>query len=107
MRVYIAGPITKGNQMDNIRAAIDAADEVLRAGHAPYCPHLTFFWHMIYPHQFEAWMALDKEWLGQCAAVIRLPGESEGADREVAWARDLGRPVFSSVQTFLEWTRPL
>ena len=107
MRVYIAGPITKGNQMENVRAAIDAADAVLRAGHAPYCPHLTLFWQVIFPAPYETWMKLGKEWLTVCHALIRLPGESEGSDREVAWARERGLPVFSSVEAFLTWTRPL
>ena len=33
-----------------------------------------------------------------CQALLRLPGESPGADREVQFARDNGVPVLYEVQ---------
>jgi hypothetical protein len=45
---------------------------------------------------YEAWMAYDFEWLSTCAAVLRLPGDSPGADREVDAALNAGKPVFYS-----------
>lgn len=39
MRVYIAGPYTKGDVVENVRAAVFAGDEVFEAGHSPYVPH--------------------------------------------------------------------
>jgi hypothetical protein len=92
-RVYIAGPITKGNQFLNVKAAIDVADKLLRYGYAPYCPHFTCFWQMHYPHPYQEWMDLDFEWLRACDAVLRLYGESVGADREVQEASRLGIKV--------------
>ena len=35
--------------------------------------------------------------LEQCAAVLRLPGESTGADQDVAIARRRGIPVFTEL----------
>jgi hypothetical protein len=35
--------------------------------------------------------------LSRCDAVLRLPGASRGADMDVAHARELGLPVFTSV----------
>jgi hypothetical protein len=32
--------------------------------------------------------------LARCVAVLRLPGESTGADQDVAIARDRGLPVY-------------
>lgn len=101
MRVYIAGPYTKGDVVLNVRRAVEAADQVLKAGHAPYCPHLTHFWHYLCPGSWEQWLALDKEWVKVCEALIRLDGDSVGADREAALARSLGIPVFDSVES---WT---
>lgn len=92
-RVYVAGPITLGNQGRNVREAIRISDEVYKLGYIPYCPHLTYFWDMIYPHEHQTWMNMDKEWLRECDILLRLPGKSKGADMEVAWAGALGIPV--------------
>jgi hypothetical protein len=46
---------------------------------------------------FEDWMGLDLAWVEAADALIRLPGESVGADQEVALARKLGIPVFRNV----------
>ena len=79
-----------------MRNAVLAADRLLRKGHIPYVPHLTHLWHMIVPHLYEDWLTLDKEWLKICDAVLRLPGESHGADDEVKTAECLGIPVYYS-----------
>ena len=94
MRVYIASPYTLGDVEANVAKAIDAATELLDAGFVPYCPLLCHFWHMQRPRPYETWMALDMAWLEVCDCVLRLPGESAGADREVARAAELGKPVY-------------
>jgi hypothetical protein len=95
MRVYIAGPYTKGDVALNVAAAIDAADKLANAGHYPYLPHLTHFWHMLRPRPYREWLKLDAAWIPFCEAVVRLPGESTGADSECAKARLLGIPVMT------------
>ncbi len=97
IKVYIAGPLSKGDHMVNVRNAILAATELWQAGFAPYCPHLTAFWHMVTPMPYPEWLVMDNEWLPVCHAVLRLPGESSGADGEVALAQSLSIPVFHSV----------
>lgn len=104
MRVYISGPYTQGDTLLNIRDAILAAEEVRAAGHAPFVPHLTAFWHMLTPRPYEDWMQMDLEWVLGSEAVIRLPGESLGADREVAQAQLKGIPVYNGVAHFLART---
>jgi hypothetical protein len=101
-RVYVSGPYAKGDAAENVRRAVMAADELLRAGHVPFCPHLSHFWHLLCPKPREAWLQYDLEWLRACDAVVRLPGESEGADAEVEAARELGIPVYGSVGEFFE-----
>jgi hypothetical protein len=96
-KVYVAGPYSRGDVMVNIRAALFAADWLLALGYAPFVPHLTGFWHFYSPKPYKAWLALDLEWLRACDAVLRLPGESPGADGEVAEAERLGIPVYESV----------
>lgn len=98
MRIYIAGPYTKGDVVPNVRAAIEAGDKVAALGHVPFVPYLTHFWHMLIPHEYEFWMAQDLEWLKVCDAILRLPGESSGADKEVGEAQKLGLRLFFSIE---------
>lgn len=101
MRVYIAGPYTGGDTIVNVRNAVEAGDLVAKAGHSPFIPHLYHFWHFLLPGDYEQWMRLDFAWLEVCQALIRLPGESSGADREVEAAHRLGIAVYDSVDAFL------
>lgn len=101
LRVYVAGPYTKGDVAMNVRAAIEAADRILKAGHVPFLPHLTHFWHLVCPGPYEQWIDFDLKWLPVCDALVRLPGESRGADGEVAAAEELGLPVFHGLEAFL------
>jgi hypothetical protein len=102
MKVYIAGPYTKGDVAKNVRTAIDAANTLLEFGFTPFVPHLTHFWHMLCPHEYQVWLDYDYEWLKSCDVLIRLRGESPGADIEVKQARLRGMPVFNSVVDFLK-----
>jgi hypothetical protein len=102
MRVYIAGPLTKGDWFQNVRRAIDFADEVTTVtGAQCFVPHLSLTWDMIHHHGYEWWMAWCLEWVGACDALIRVPGESLGGDREMTRARELGIPVFDSIEAFV------
>ncbi len=69
--------------------------------HAPFVPHLTHFWHMLFPRSYEDWLDQDNQYIPVCEALVRLPGESSGADKEVALALSLGVPVYYTVQQFL------
>lgn len=100
--VYVAGQITKGDQALNVRAAIDAATTLLHNGISPFVPHLTWFWHMVHPGDYEDWLTYDFEWIRRCDALLRIPGESAGADREVAFAESIGIPVFTEVSEILD-----
>lgn len=99
--VYVAGPYTQGNVSENVRAAINAGDHLLGCGFAPYVPHLTHFWHLTSPHSYETWLELDLCWLAKCDALLRLPGESPGADQEVQFAVQNDIPVFHSLSTLV------
>lgn len=95
MRIYIAGPYSKGDVVQNVAMALRVAERVWCMGDIPYVPHLTMFWHFAHPHAYEEWLAYDMEWLKQCQAVIRIEGESSGADREVMAALAMGMPVMT------------
>lgn len=71
----------------------------------PLVPHLTLVWHLVVPRPIEFWYAYDLKLLGRCDAVLRLPGDSTGADAEELRARELGLPIFSGQAALLEWAR--
>ena len=103
MRIYVSGPYT-GHEGQNVRRAIDAGEQLLAMGHAPYIPHLNLMWELAYPnHTYEDWLALDMAWVSVCDALVRLPGPSEGADREVALARKIGIPVWTLEEGTCGW----
>jgi hypothetical protein len=99
-RVYISGPITLGDRQANIAQAIEWYDRLIEEGFAPFCPHLSCFAEdagVKYEH--EVWIEMDLRWVEVCDAVLRLPGESKGADEETAHARKLGIPVVEESDT--------
>ena len=104
MRVYVAGPYSLGNRVRNARNAVLVAEEVCRMGHVPYVPHLTLLWDLVADeeHTWDWWLTYDEQWLALCGAVLRIPGESAGADREVAFAAKHGIPVFHSLDELRE-----
>ena len=106
-RIYIAGPISLGILEDNIRQATEAGLVLLKAGYAPLVPHLTCYMAGATPEVLPAgtvhedWYAADLPWVAVSDAVLRLPGESRGADGEVALAERLGIPVFYNLDVLM------
>ena len=98
--VYIAGPLTHGDQQANARAAHYGAGLLMQAGDAlgqriaTFIPHAYLQCEGYFPRPYEKWMESCFIALRACDALVRLPGYSPGADREVAEARRLGIPVY-------------
>ena len=125
-RIYLAGPISKGDLRENINQATAAFVSLAKAGFAPLCPHWSAYskpaeysdspfggkterlWCEATAMGNESmthadWMGVDLPWVSVAEAVLRLPGESTGADMEVAQAKACGIPVFSTVAELLLW----
>lgn len=102
-KIYVAAPYTKGDVAINVKNAFDAANRLADLGFAPFVPHYTHFWHMMFPRPYEFWLALDNEFLPCCQAVLRLAGESSGADKEVELAISLGIPVFRDIESLVNF----
>lgn len=106
-RVYIAGPMTSGSKnhfnMAKIREAIEAHFVLIELGFVPHCPHLTVFCELMQPGRisYEKWLELDRHYIDDADAVLRIPGVSPGADRECKYARFLNKPVVEGLDTFL------
>ena len=100
--IYIAGPYTNPDPVINTRSAIEAGDIVAELGYYPYTSHLTLFWNLVAPHKISFWYQHDLAWLEKCDALIRLPGTSSGADKEVDYATELKIPVFFGLESFMK-----
>jgi hypothetical protein len=99
--VYVAGPMSVGDIVVNVRNALAMGEHLRQRGFAVYVPHLTWFWP--YEVAYEAWITHDLAWLARCDVMLRLPGESPGANREEAFAAQRGIPVFTSVPELMSW----
>jgi len=100
-KIFISSPYTIGDTGENVRAQIQAANELMDLGFTPFIPLLSHFQHIVFPRPYQDWIENDLEWLEVCDAVLRLPGESKGADLECERAKELGIPVYYSINNLL------
>lgn len=91
--IYIAAPYTSSPK-ENVRKALKAADTLWERGYIPFIPHLFHQWHGLSPKPYEQWMEMGAAFLERCDAVLRLEGESPGADKEVKMAQELDMLVY-------------
>jgi hypothetical protein len=102
IKCYIASPYSNGDKEENVNLQIDAAEELINRGFAPYTPLLTHYQELRHPHPEHDWLELDSEFLACCDVFIRIKPikngkelTSNGADKEEAYANELKIPVFS------------
>jgi hypothetical protein len=104
--IYVAGPYQKPDPVVNTRRAIQAGMELYDSGLVvPLIPHLSLLAHLVDPRPVEMWYALDLRQLEHCDALLRLPGESTGADVEVDHAGQIGIPSFMSTPAVIAWAQ--
>lgn len=104
--VYIAAPYTHPDPVWNTHEAARVWSDLWLSGEVtPLCPHVSLLLHLVCPLPVEDWYAFDIELLLRCDAVLRLPGDSTGADREVAVAESRGIPVFHNRGELFAWAK--
>jgi hypothetical protein len=103
IQVYIACPYTKGDVGTNVHRANREWDLLFDMGLIPVNPLWTHFQHMHQPRLYSDWMAYHEESVRRCDALLRLCGDSRGADNEVALAQHLCKPVFYSREALAAW----
>ncbi len=104
--VYVAAAYTHPDPIINTRAAIDAWVTLYDAGFIPIVPHTTLLIHLVHPMPTAAWYEYDLEILAHCGWLLRLPGASVGADREVEFAIENGIWVYTgTARDFVEWMK--
>lgn len=99
--IYVAAPYTKGDVAENVRRACEVGNVLLEMGHIPFVPHLSHFWHFAFPKPWEVWLRMDLVFLSRCDALLRLDGDSKGADIEVETALKLKIPVYKRLEDIL------
>jgi len=99
--VYLAGPLSgidACTYLQNVNRFV-VVDRQLRAlGFAVYDPALDLIVG-IYDGEmgYEDFFDSNVAWVGRSDALLRIPGPSAGADREVERAEELLIPVFAEV----------
>jgi hypothetical protein len=108
--VYVSGPFSNGStaSASQRRANVQRAESVGRAlanaGFNPHVPHAATVHLEDSTMTYEDFLGLDLSIIAAWAeAVYRMPGESVGADREVAFAKQLGLPVFDNLADIVRW----
>jgi len=92
--LYIAGPYTRPDPVINTNAACRVGTIVFEeTPWIPHVPHITLLWHAITPRPIEFWYELDMAHMSRCDALVRLPGDSSGADKEYMFALNLGLQI--------------
>lgn len=110
--ILIAGPYRSGTGDDpdlmaaNLSRLEAAAWPIFRAGHVPMIGEWVALpvlrsagaSGVSNPLAEQVMYPTAQRLLQHCDAVLRLPGESTGADQDVAIARERGLPVYTRVE---------
>jgi hypothetical protein len=103
IKVYIASPYTKGDVAVNVKRQIDCVDVLMDLGFAPFAPLYSHFQHIVHPRPYDDWANMDLVWVEVCDCLLRLTGDSRGADKEVKLAYDLNKPVFYHIDDLIKY----
>lgn len=109
IRAYLSGPLTGDGSAEamvrNVNAALDAMARLEAAGFLVHCPHLRYYLHLRHPMPYRHHMDVDLSWLPTCDILVRLDGDSPGADDECSAARELGLAVYTLDEAITELGR--
>lgn len=101
-RVYISGPISKGDRINHFAVSLATYKKVRDLGYAPLNPMLSMMVEFMVPATHSEWLSCDLPWVEVSDIVLRLPGESIGADMEVEHARKFSIPVVYSIEELVK-----
>ena len=115
-KCYVSGPISSGGKAtleeteSYVELAMDAGMILFKAGICAVVPHLSHWWdkHMTMrgvETEWDEWILLDLTIITHCDILLRLPGDSKGADVEVQYAKDQDILVATSIDEVLAFDR--
>ena len=81
----------------NVKEQFKYFNWLLQLGYIPFAPLTSHFIHMMFPQDYMTWINWDLKWVETCDILLRLPGQSKGADMEVEHAKKNNIPVVYSV----------
>jgi hypothetical protein len=94
--IYLSGPITHGNRNLSFYQASEAQLRLIQTGeYAVFNPMLSMALFANNEISWGDWLSNDESWIRVSDMLLRLPGESKGADREVAYAKSINIPVYT------------
>jgi hypothetical protein len=105
--VYVASKYSIGDKEENTKASMKVGDQLIKLGYVPFLPLLSHYQHLLYPQSYDMWLNLGLEMVRRCNVVLRLEGESRGADIEVSLAKELGKPVVYSLEELHQLNIPI
>lgn len=104
IKVYFAAPYTNPDPAVNVPLYFETValycEFFKRQSHTarivPIMPHAFHYLDARCPASYDEWMGIDKELIKSANMLVRLPGESAGAEIEVNYARmnDIGTVDF-------------
>lgn len=104
-RVYIAGALNASNAilyLQNVSRMMEWANAVMDSGYAVFVPALDLLMCIKFgDYDYEKVFQNSQPFLAVCDAVFLVPQHeaSPGTQREIAYAKSLGIPVFDSLMT--------
>ena len=100
--IYIASPYSSyGDKQAAVDAQIDAFATLRDLGYEPIAPLLSHYIDQRHPASYERWMQWCLAMVRVSDVLLRVGGASAGADREVAEAKRLGKPVVYGIDSFI------
>ena len=93
--IYVSGPFSNGDTVENTRRACEAGNKLLEKGYIPFIPHLALFWHFAFPKSREAWIEIDLKILCRCDGIFMMLGyeSSEGSKLEHKLAYEMKKLI--------------
>jgi hypothetical protein len=96
---YIAGPYTVPDPVENTHHACKVGTRLIEDGIViPFIPHSALIWHLVTPRPPDFWYNYELLILLHCDVLLRIPGDSLGADIDVDTAIVNLIPVFTDIE---------
>ena len=104
-KIYIIGPITKGDRDHNFNQAAEAHRELLGLGFAVFNPMLSMKLPGAFDIDHSVWLASDRPWIEAADAVFVLLGcgDSDGAMKELRLCYIQHKPEFYNTDDLLAY----
>jgi len=101
-KLYLAGPITQGDEAENFERFAAAHHKLMSAGFAVLNPGLTMKLPEHEQHSHFEWLECCMPWVDSADVLVRLPGSSLGAAQEQIRADLVGVQVLEDVDQACE-----